>query len=140
MQPETLLERIRNRYNGVSPEGREVDRLVESIIKNLDKILNHQQGSSLSASDLGLPDLNSTKFGDGLDNLRGFERVIEKCIRKYEPRSHDVHVSFVENERNAVALNFRINLSVEVDKQIIPVVFETVLGIDGRISVEKNAL
>ena len=106
MQPESLLERIRNQYHGVVPKGQNIDRLVASIMHNLENILNHQQGSALAATDLGLPDLNSARFGDGLENLRGFERVVEMCIRKYEPRAVNVQASFIENSSNSLSLGF----------------------------------
>lgn len=138
MQPESLLERIRNQYHGVVPKGQNIDRLVASIMHNLENILNHQQGSALAATDLGLPDLNSARFGDGLENLRGFERVVEMCIRKYEPRAVNVQASFIENSSNSLSLGFKINMSVMMDQEVVPLVFETILGIDGRIYVENN--
>lgn len=138
MKPESLLERIRNQYHGVEPKGRDVDRIVDSIMHNLENILNHQQGSALAAPDLGLPDLNSARFGDGLENLRGFERVVEQCIRNYEPRAVNVQASFVEDSGNALSLGFKISLSIQMEHEIVPLVFETILGIDGRIYVENG--
>ena len=71
MYCETLLERIRNQYNSKTPRGTEEERLIASITRNLDKILNHQQGGALAAVELGLPDFNSARFGDGLQNIYG---------------------------------------------------------------------
>ncbi len=136
MQSETLLERVRNRFNQTVPSGSDVDRLVVSIIKNLENILNHQQGSAMAMPDLGLPDFNSSRYGDGLENYRGMEGVIEACIRRYEPRCTNVRVTFEEQKDNTVSLSFKLNLSVVVDHKIVPLVFETVLGMDGRIFVE----
>lgn len=138
MYSETLLERIRNQYYGRLPRGTEEDRLIISIKNNLDKILNHQQGSALAAKDLGLPDFNATRFGDGLQNIYGIARVIEQCITKYEPRAHNVHAEYVKDEKNPLQLAFKVNMSIKKEQGFIPLVFETVVGMDGIIHVENT--
>ncbi|MGN1356058.1 MAG: type VI secretion system baseplate subunit TssE [Succinivibrionaceae bacterium] len=139
MQSESLLERVRNLYGDVTPSGSDVDRAVASIVRNLERILNHQQGSALAQPDLGLPDFNASRFGEGLDNLRAMEPIIERCIRRYEPRCTNVRVHF-EEDRLGTSLNlaFRVSLSIVFDNKIIPLVFETVLSMDGRIYVEHT--
>ena len=136
MQPETLLERVRNRFNARIPDGSPIDRLVVSIVRNLENILNHQQGSALAMPELGLPDLNYSRYGDGLENFRGMEAVIERCIRRYEPRCANVRVTFDGQRDAGVSLSFRLSMSVVLDGKTVPLVFETVLGMDGRIFVE----
>ncbi len=136
MPTETLFERMRNQMAGKKPTGSEIERLSASIIQNLTKILNSQQGGSLAQPNLGLPDLNSVRYGEGLDNIRGFETVIEQCIKTYEPRCSAVKVSLDEKRGDRTSLSFKVNLSVVNGYQIVPLVFETVMGLDGKISVE----
>lgn len=126
-------------YNNVTPKGSDVDRVVISIVHNLERILNHQQGGALAMPDLGLPDFNASNLGDGFDSLRAMEPIIERCIRRYEPRCINVHVVFEDNKiTNKISLSFRVSLSIFFDNKIIPLVFETVLGMDGRIYVEHT--
>ena len=139
MYCETLLERIRNQYYSVIPRGTEEARIIDSITQNLDKVLNHQQGSALAAPDLGLPDFNSTRFGDGLQNIYGMARVIEQCITKYEPRARDVRAEYMKDEKNPLQLLFKISMSVKKGKDFIPLVFETVMGMDGIIYVNSSS-
>ncbi len=137
MQTETLLERLRSRFTGRQAQGSDAERLADSIIHNLENILNHQQGGAMAMPDLGLPDLNYSRFGDGLDNFRGMEKVIEGCIRRYEPRCASVRAFFEERKGSAASLAFRLEISVMIEHRIVPLVFETVLGMDGRILVER---
>ena len=139
MNSESLLERISNQYNGYTPLGSNQERLLASIIRNLECILNHQQGSAMAEPDLGLPDLNSSKFGDGLKNIRWIERSIERTILNYEPRCSAVKVTIMEEKSSGrISLIFKVNMSVMWENKIVPVLFETILGMDGRIRVEHT--
>ena len=139
MYCETLLERIRNQYNSKTPRGTEEERLIASITRKLDKILNHQQGGALAAVELGLPDFNSARFGDGLQNIYGMGKVIEQCITKFEPRANDVRAEYIQDEKNPLQLSFKISMSVRNGRLLIPLVFETVMGMDGVIYVHSSA-
>ncbi|WP_108650360.1 type VI secretion system baseplate subunit TssE [Dongshaea marina] len=137
MRTERLLERIRY---GENPDGHdsELVRLSSSVTRYLSRMLNTQQGSALTVPDFGMPDLNQVRFGEGLENLRGLERVIADLILRYEPRVERVQVEFIPQETDRLSLVFKIRAGIRYENNLVPVVFETVLGPDGRISVAES--
>ncbi|WP_159084461.1 type VI secretion system baseplate subunit TssE [Dongshaea marina] len=137
MRTERLLERIRY---GENPDGHdsELVRLSSSVTRYLSRMLNTQQGSALTVPDFGMPDLNLVRFGEGLENLRGLERVIADLILRYEPRVERVQVEFIPQETDRLSLVFKIRAGIRYENNLVPVVFETVLGPDGRISVAES--
>ncbi|MEW9809082.1 MAG: type VI secretion system baseplate subunit TssE [Candidatus Symbiodolus clandestinus] len=135
MQSERLLERIRLSESGWQPSGSDEARFIASIARYLALMLNTQQGDAQTVQDFGMPDLNHVRFGEGLDDLRGLEQVIAERILKYEPRVQQVQVNFVPQEADPLSLMFRITLQLTYQQQVMPVVFETILDSDGRISI-----
>lgn len=135
MRTERLLERIQYSGLGRHPPGSDVARFTASVARYLSLMLNTQQGDAQTVQDFGMPDLNHIRFGEGLEDLRGLERVIADRILKYEPRVQQVQVAFVPQEADPLSLMFRINLNLVYQQQVVPVVFETILDADGRISV-----
>lgn len=135
MRTERLLERIQ--YSGLDrqPPGSDVARFIASVARYLSLMLNTQQGDAQTVQDFGMPDLNHIRFGAGLEDLRGLERVIADRILKYEPRVQQVQVTFVPQEADPLSLMFRITLNLVYQQRVVPVVFETILDADGRISV-----
>lgn len=135
MRTERLLERIQYSGLGRQPPGSDVARFIASVARYLSLMLNTQQGDAQTVQDFGMPDLNHIRFGEGLEDLRGLERVIADRILKYEPRVQQVQVAFVPQEADPLSLMFRINLNLMYQQRVVPVVFETILDADGRISV-----
>ena len=134
MREERLLERIQTWEREPARRGKEDPRrIVDSVLRHLQRILNTKQGNVPIAEDYGVPD-----FSDFLNALPGSVREIEKTIRqaiqKYEPRLSAVRVSFIPQEDDNLSLRFQIvaKLATESRTQVF---FETVIDSDGKIDI-----
>jgi type VI secretion system protein len=134
MREERLLERIQTWEREPARRGKEDPRrIVDSVLRHLQRILNTKQGNVPIAEDYGVPD-----FSDFLNALPGSVREIEKTIRlaiqKYEPRLSAVRVSFIPQEEDPLSLRFQIfaRLAAEAKTQVF---FETVVDSDGKIDI-----
>ena len=136
MKDERLLERIRNQEEDPGRRStQDKRRLVASVLKHLQRILNTRQGSVVIAEDFGLPDITNFPSAYSADTLRDLEQAIRQVIMKYEPRLTGLRVGFAPSEENDFLLRFQIPAKVTVDEEESPVIFETVVDPDGRIRV-----
>ncbi|CAH0536120.1 type VI secretion system baseplate subunit TssE [Vibrio marisflavi] len=138
MNSSRLLERVRHRAIP-QPMKTETDKdqLTHCITKYLIKLLNTQKGNAQTCADFGMPDLNTYRYGGGIQDIRGFEQVIVNTIIRYEPRVSDVKVTFVPQQSNPLGMVFHIETQVEIEREQVALAFETVLGADGRIRVDE---
>ncbi len=137
MREERLLERIRSREREPNRRARrDPKRIVDSVLGHLTRILNTKRGSAQIAEDFGLPDF--TEFLRAYpDSIRDMERMVRRTILKYEPRLAGVRVRFIPREEDALSLRFQITARLSIDEKKSPVIFESVVGSDGKISVRS---
>jgi type VI secretion system protein len=135
MREERLLERIRSWEKG--PDRREREdpkRIIDSVLRHLQRILNTRRGSVPIAEDYGLPD-----FTDLLhtypESIREIERSIRQIIQKYEPRLKAIRVSFIPQDEDIFSVSFQIDARLATEDEKIPVFFESLIGTDGRIRI-----
>lgn len=135
MREERLTERIRSwnktphRRGGPDPK-----RMVDSIIRHLERILNTRRGSVQIGEDYGIPDV--TDLTSGLpDTLRDLEQMIRNTIQKYEPRLKAVRVKLIPQEENMLAVSFQVVARLILEEEKDPVVFESVMDSDGRVTI-----
>lgn len=111
-------------------------KIIDSITLHLQNVLNTRQGGVQIAEDYGLPD-----FNDVLHSQAGAAREIEKAIRltiqKYEPRLRAVRVRYIPIEGDLMSLNFEIHARLAVEGEEEPVVFESQLGQDGKVTIRS---
>lgn len=134
-----LLERIR--FMEQDPDWRdtaEPGQVVKSILDYLRLILNTRQGNAQIAPDFGVPDFTAMIGATGLDAVRSIEESMTEVILKYEPRLANVNIRFVPEDDKPLALHFKMQGRLALEGQEMPVVFETVLDPDGRISVKDS--
>ncbi|HBC7422214.1 TPA: type VI secretion system baseplate subunit TssE [Serratia marcescens] len=124
----SLFDRIRDEEPGIQP-AQEMDRLVCSVKRQLERVLNTRRGSCRSAPELGVVDLNDPTESSA-DTGGRIREVIRHCIREYEPRIVDVEVFAVDNPTSAPGMTFRVNASVHLDT------FEQVASFD--IHMDSN--
>lgn len=139
MSEQRLLERIR--LMELDPDSREVadpTQVVNSILRYLRLILNTRQGSVEIAPDFGVPDFTAMVGSSGLDSVRDIESSINEVILKYEPRLQHVKIEFIPQEDSPLALQFKLQAQLMLEHRGMPVVFETILDPDGRITVKDN--
>jgi len=125
----------------IDPDRREVTepvQIVNSVLGHLRMILNTRQGSAQIAPDYGVPDFTAMVGTSGLDSVRDIEASMTEVILKYEPRLQSVKVEFSPQEDSLLSLQFKLEARLSVEDREMPVVFETILDPDGRISVRDN--
>ena len=135
MREERLLERLQTWEKEPARRGKEDPRrIVDSVLRHLQRILNTKQGNVLIAEDYGIPD-----FSDFINTLPRSVGELEKSIRlaiqKYEPRLMAVRVTFIPQEEDRLSLRFQIigKLSTESKTQVY---IETVIDSDGKIEIK----
>ena len=137
MQENRLLERIR--YLKEVPQERtrkDPKRVIDSVLKHLQRILNTRQGSVPIGEDYGMPDF--TYFLRAYpDSIREIERSIRETIQKYEPRLKAIQVNSIPNDEDVLSLRFQIIARLATDEDKGPVLFESILGSDGKMSVRR---
>jgi type VI secretion system protein len=135
MEDERLLERLRSLEKDPNRrEGRDNNRLIRSILSHLERILNTRQGSVPIAEDFGVPDFTNLPGASATESTRDIERSIRGVIQKYEHRLAGVRINFVPRSEDPLSLRFRISARLAVEEDI-PIVFNTVIGSDGKINV-----
>lgn len=111
----SLFERIRGKSSGSSQHAR-MNALTESIKQNLNQILNSRPDACQSSASLGVPDLNDATQA-ATDFRKNLEGNITTCIQNFEPRISDVRVIFIENDADALLLQFSITAFIDLDNQ-----------------------
>lgn len=132
----TLLERIRNPGNS---QGRElhvsVNEIRDSILLNLQNVLNTAQGNCLTDDRYGLPHLTGVRSTMPY-SLASYEAAIRTTIERHEPRLTRVRVRYSAELDRDVALRFEISGVVQDDDNKLSVRFETVADDSGRLRVK----
>lgn len=134
-----LLDRIaacgemtRTRYTPSTSE--DVDALMESVRRNLARVLNARHGMSESAPDYGLPALTDLIIGSA-DYMKRVQDAIRVAVDKYEPRLRRVRVSRITDEEDQHTLSFRIDGILVGRSGEHRVWYETMVSGDGQFDV-----
>lgn len=136
MLQERLLERIGRLEESVDPRETLESRQVKSIIAHLSKLLNTRQGSVSIAPDFGVPDITNLPGGNILETKQRVEAVIQGVVQKYEPRLKNVKMYMQQEGKVEFSLKFRLEANL-TEKEDVPVIFETVVSTDGKISISS---
>jgi type VI secretion system protein len=134
MREERLLERLRSIET--NPERRAAtnpNRLVDSIMRHLSRILNTRQGSAPTVPDLGVPDFTNLPGESDSESVQEIERAIREVIRKYEPRLVQPRIEYIARDDLAVSLRFKISAVLAEGRT--PVVFNTAVSDSGRVVI-----
>jgi len=136
MREERLTERIRSWKQAPDRRGgRDPKRMIDSIIRHLERILNTRQGSVPIADDYGIPDFTDLSSGFS-DALRDLERTIRNTIQKYEPRLKSVRVKLIPQEENTLAVSFQIVGQLILEEEKNPITFQSVMDSDGKFTIK----
>ncbi|MFO7875006.1 MAG: type VI secretion system baseplate subunit TssE [Desulfovermiculus sp.] len=139
VREERLLERMR-RVEQASSRVLESSAamLKNSITVHLRHILNSRQGSVQIAPDYGVPDFTNTLADTGPQSIETIQTEVRRVILKFELRLGDIQVIHHQEKRqSALGLTFRLKGNIRYKDKQIPVVFETVLEPDGKISISE---
>lgn len=151
MQGLRLTERIKllqREYEKNSHESNEIyqrdlntdiEEILKSVVNYVSRILNTRRGSALIDPDFGIPDFTGNGNGISRDEIPDMEREIEKFISRYEPRLHNVEVSFVQQEFNSFEMRFNLRAKLIVsDEKGMPVAIITELAPNGQVTVRRE--
>jgi type VI secretion system protein len=127
----TLLERLAD----PDPEGRRTvredpRRLVDSVMRHLQRMLNTRQGQALIQQEYGMPDITDCAEGspEALDRAR---RAIKHSIEMFEPRLRRVKISHLPLGGD-LNLHFGISGQIVTEKEQIVVHFNTTVTPSGN--------
>ncbi len=131
----TLLERLRN----PGPPGESVMRasnreIVDSILGNLQRMLNTTQGNCLTDLEYGLPHLTTVQSEMPI-SVRGFLSALKGSLERCEPRLKSVRVRHVPTREKRMELRFEISGLIMTDDERTAVRFETCLSDDGKMEI-----
>ncbi|MFO0840747.1 MAG: type VI secretion system baseplate subunit TssE [Phycisphaerae bacterium] len=131
----TLLERIRHPDPSGERRMRVSSREVfDSIIGNLQRVLNTCQGNCLTDQRYGLPHLTEVRSAMP-HSIGGLESSIRGTIERHEPRLKNVRVRHSPGPESRFELRFEISGMVIDEDQKMQVRFETVADDEGRMLV-----
>jgi type VI secretion system protein len=136
MREERLLERIRSWEKGPDRRAREDPaKIIDSVLRHLQRILNTRRGSVPIAEDYGVPDFTDLLHSYP-ESVREIERSIRQIIQKYEPRLKGIRVSFIPQEEDIFSVRFQILARLAAEDEKFPVFFESLMGTDGRVKIK----
>lgn len=133
----TLLERIRD----PEPEGHRSlhvssAEVYDSILSNLQNLLNTCRGNCLVDDTYGLPHLSAVR-STMPKSLATYEAAIRTTIERHEPRLTSVRVRHYPEEDRGMELRFEITGVMQDEEGTRTVRFETVADTDGRTLVRR---
>jgi type VI secretion system protein len=136
MRERTLCERLID-AGGTSPNSSgKVDRsaLSQSILRNLQDVLNSHAGCCETRRDYGMPDFNDLA-GQFPDAIPTISRAIKAQIENFEPRLSGVSVRHIPDPKNPLGLTFVIAVTLTLDDGTERLSFQTDLSDDGKLRV-----
>jgi type VI secretion system protein len=129
----SLLQRLeRDGGDGTSfPPAESESAIMESILHNLNMLLNSRQGCCETRPDYGLSDFNGTQDIRGA--VPAIAREVEGQIRLFEPRLRNVLVRPIEDKSRLGELIFHISGEIAYPDKTIKVRLDTILGNNGHM-------
>jgi type VI secretion system protein len=129
----SLLERLRDPESDRAPAIREnTARLADSVLANLERLLNSRHGITPIQSDYGIPDLADLlhSFPEASARMRA---AIKTAVEKYEPRLRRVTVKQSGPTDEIFSLRLEITAELVTSEEKTSVWFETKIDSGGRV-------
>jgi len=138
MYQQRLLERIREVEKHPELRGNPTPEvIVSSVMNHLRKILNTKQGTAPIDDDFGVPDFTNLGSTFGQDTIPDIQRSIADVVHKYEPRLKGVNVTYLPQSADVLQVAFKLEATILAESREVPVVFETIIDPDGKVSVKE---
>ncbi len=133
----TLLRRLENPRDGDSRDlPSDPDKVLGSIQRHLQLMLNTRQGNALTVPDFGTVDFSEVT--KGFQTTHRFQEELRRCIERYEPRLRNVQVQFHEEEDRPFTLHFSIAATLVMDDEERPTSFRSIIDPSGEVKVAKG--
>jgi type VI secretion system lysozyme-like protein len=133
----SLLERLRDPDADRAPAIREnTARLADSVLANLQRLLNSRHGITPIQADYGIPDLSDLlhSFPEATARMRA---AIKAAIEKYEPRLRRVTVKQSGPTEEIFSLRLEITGELVSPDEKTSVWFETRIDPSGRVLLKS---
>ena len=131
----TLLERIREPDPGGQRElHTSTSEIFQSILTNLQNVLNTHQGNCLTDPRYGLPHMSDIRSAMPW-SIASFIAAIRTTIELHEPRLTAVRVRHAPGDERGMGLRFEISGVVQDEDTRTSVRFETYADEEGRMMV-----
>ncbi len=114
----------------------DLDALMESVRRNLIRLLNARHGMSEAMPDYGLPALTDLTIGSR-DYVERVQEAIKVAIGNYEPRLRGIRVSPRSDEEGGQKLGFRVDAKLISQTGEHPVWYETTVKGNGGFDVSE---
>ncbi len=101
------------------------DSPMQSIIDNLNHVLNTKRDYGSSLRDYGISDLS--QHNNREDIAQAVMQEVTESINRYEPRVELNDIIYVTDD-NPLRLSFTLRCTVKEDAQSLRVIFDTVFG------------
>jgi len=132
----TLLEKLYEYEKNPQQRGSwDTAKIQESVLNQLNRILNSKQKTALAAPDFGMPDFTNMPGSFSLETYSDFESTIKGVIEKYEPRLKNVNVSHAKDENSFLSLKFKVEGRIILEYSSIEISLETVIDPEGKINI-----
>ncbi|MGL4206896.1 MAG: type VI secretion system baseplate subunit TssE [Aeromonadaceae bacterium] len=110
------LERLVTNQVGASELAQaDITRLIVSVKRHLESLLNTRPGSCRSAPELGVIDLNDATW-ERADLKVRIQAAIRHCIHSYEPRVIHVDVRSAEYQADPLEMIFQITAHIRLEQ------------------------
>ncbi len=114
----------------------DIDALMESVRRNLVRLLNARHGMSEAMPDYGLPALTDLTIGSR-DYVEQVQEAIKVAVEKYEPRLRGIRVRQRGDEDGGHKLGFRVNATLISQSGEHRVWYETTIKGNGEFDVSE---
>lgn len=133
----SLLDRVkhpdREDRRSVDPD---LGRLAQSVLRNLERLLNSRHGAAPACLEYGIPSLEDVMHG-GSDALRDLAAEIKRSIETYEPRLRSVRIRLLPKGEEGLFLRYDITAELVAGGKRSRVHFETRVETSGHMSVKE---
>jgi type VI secretion system protein len=129
----SLFERLeRDKGDGTSlPAADSESAIMDSVMNNLNILLNSRQGCCETRTDYGLSDFNATHDISGA--LPAIAREVEGQIRSFEPRLRNVLVRPIDDKTKVGELIFHISGEIAYADRTVRISLDSILGNNGHM-------
>jgi len=133
---QSVLDRLMTVEEWPATRSQSVRFFKDALRRDLEWLLNTRQppmpeingypAAKASVINFGLPDITSLGLLSASDH-RSLRIAIEQCLRNFEPRLTDVHVTLQETDTGDRRLRFHIEGNMKLDPAPEEISFDTVL-------------
>jgi len=115
----SLFDVLTGKFAGGQPVSSvpEDQRLLYSVVSNLNRLFDTRQGTIGHLPDYGLPDMR-TVYRDAPRSGEDFRRAIKESVERYEPRLRRVRIEERETGEHSMRLVFILKAELETGEQI----------------------